>query len=162
CTPESQGIASAAILKFITAAENEIDELQSFMLLRHGAVVAEGWWSPYGPDLPHMLFSLSKSFTSSAIGLAVAEKRLSIDDRVLDFFPDDAPKSVSRNLAAMRVRHLLGMSTGHAVDTMAGLHKRRDGNWTKAFLAQPVKYKPGTHFFYNTGATYMLSAIIQK
>ncbi len=161
-TPEAQGIASAAILAFIEAAERDIDSLHSFMLLRHGAIVAQGWWSPYAPEHPHMLFSLSKSFTSTAVGLAVADGLLSVDDAVLAFFPEDAPKRVSRHLTAMRVRHLLAMSTGHAQDTMEYLFRRRDGNWAKAFLARPVKYKPGTHFLYNTGATYMLSAIVQK
>ncbi|RPJ50220.1 MAG: serine hydrolase, partial [Chloroflexi bacterium] len=69
CTPESQGILSAAIIRFVEEIERNIAELHSFMLLRHGAVVAEGWWSPYAPERPHMLFSLSKSFTSTAVGL---------------------------------------------------------------------------------------------
>ena len=161
-TPEAQGIASSAILAFIEAADRDIDSLHSFMLLRHGAVVAQGWWSPYAPEVPHVLFSLSKSFTSTAVGLAVADGLLSVDDPVLSFFPEDAPQTVSRNLAAMRVRHLLSMSTGHDVDTTEFLFRRRDGNWVKAFLARPVKYKPGTHFLYNTGASYILSAIVQK
>jgi len=162
CVPETQGVSSSAIHEFVTAVEKEITELHSFMLLRHGAVVSEGWWSPYAPERPHMLFSLSKSFTSTAVGLAVAEGRLSVEDRVLSFFPGEAPSRISRNLEAMRVRHLLSMSTGHAEDTTNYMRKRRDGNWIRAFLARPVKYKPGTFFLYNTGATYMLSAIIQK
>src|SRR5213083_1136404 len=88
--PEAHGIASSAILAFVEAAERDLDSLHSFMLLRHGQVLAEGWWSPYEAERPHMLFSLSKSFTSSAIGLAVAEGRLSVDDQVLSFFPEDA------------------------------------------------------------------------
>lgn len=161
-TPEAQGVSSSAIHEFVKAVEKQINELHSFMLLRHGTVVAEGWWLPYSPERPHMLFSLSKSFTSTAIGLAVAEGRLSVDDRVLSFFPGEAPSRISKNLDAMQVRHLLSMSTGHAEDTTSYLHKRRDGNWIKAFLARPVKYKPGTHFLYNTGATYVLSAIVQQ
>ncbi|MEO7911284.1 MAG: serine hydrolase, partial [Roseiflexaceae bacterium] len=161
-TPESQGIASSAILAFVEAVEKNIESLHSFMLLRHGQVLAQGWWSPYQAERPHMLFSLSKSFTSTAIGLAVAEGRLSVDDLVLSFFPEDAPTDPSAHLAAMRVHDLLSMSTGHAVDTTPFLHKQPDGNWAKAFLARPVEHTPGTHFVYNTGATYMLSAIIQK
>src|SRR5215207_7650686 len=97
--PEAQGIASSAILGFVEAAEQHIRDLHSFMLLRHGQVVAEGWWSPYGPERPHMLFSLSKSFTSTAIGLAAQEGRLSVDDLVLSFFPDDAPAVADEHLA---------------------------------------------------------------
>src|SRR4051794_1553355 len=161
-TPESQGVASSAILAFVEAAEREIDALHSFMLLRHGHVLAEGWWAPYEAERPHMLFSLSKSFTSSAIGLAVAEGRLSVDDRVLSFFPDDAPAEPGENLAAMRVHDLLSMSTGHAVDTTPFMRQDPGSNWAKAFLARPVEHTPGTHFVYNSGATYMLSAIIQQ
>ena len=83
------------------------------MLVRHGHVVAEGWWSPYGKSDPHVLFSLSKSFTSTAVGMAIAEKRLTLDDPVLPAFPEDAPAEASDNLKAMRVRDLLAMSTGH-------------------------------------------------
>jgi CubicO group peptidase (beta-lactamase class C family) len=160
--PEAQGIPSAAVTAFLEAAEQTSAGLHSFMLLRHGHVVAEGWWSPYQPHAPHMLFSLSKSFTSTAIGLAVAEGRLSVDDPVLAFFPAEAPRKPSAHLAAMRVRHLLSMSTGHDHDTTGYMWKRRDGDWARAFLARPVAHEPGAHFLYNTGATYMLSAIIQR
>ena len=161
-TPEEQGISSSAILTFVDSMEQQIDALHSFMLLRHGHVVAEGWWSPYAREEPHMLFSLSKSFTSTAIGLAVAEGRLSVTDSVLSFFPDEAPAQVNEKLAAMQVHHLLAMATGHVEDTTRYLHTAPDGNWAKAFLACPVEREPGTHFLYNSGATYMLSAIVQK
>jgi CubicO group peptidase (beta-lactamase class C family) len=124
--------------------------------------VAEGWFTPYGPENPHVLFSLTKSFTSTAVGLAVAENKLSIDDTVLSFFPDDAPKGPSKNLSAMRVRHLLTMTTGHAEDATERTVSRGDGNWVKGFFSVPVKHEPGTHFVYNSAASHMLSAIVQK
>ena len=158
---EQQGIASSAILRFVEALDSQIHEIHSFMLLRHGSVVAEGWWSPYGCETPHTLFSLSKSFTSTAVGLALTEGRFSIDDPVLAFFPEETPAEVSKLLAAMRVQHLLTMSTGQAVDTWSSMVDRPDGNWIKGFLEVPVLYPPGTHFVYNSGATYMLSAIVQ-
>lgn len=161
-TPEAQGISSGAILKFVEAADESIHDIHSLMILRHGAVAAEGWWHPFEEERNHVLFSLSKSFTSSAIGLAVGEGLLTVDDPVIDFFPDDLPESVSENLAGMTVYHLLAMFTGHSEDTTGYLHASPDGNWARAFLAQPVTHKPGTHFLYNTGATYMLSAIVQK
>jgi CubicO group peptidase (beta-lactamase class C family) len=161
-TPEQQGIASSAVLQFVEAVDSQIHEFHSFMLLRHGKVVAEGWWSPYGREHPHMLFSLSKSFTSTAVGMAVAEGRLSIDDTVLSFFPDEAPAEVNEHLAAMQVRHLLSMSTGHPADTMPYVVEQAESNWVKGFFEAPVVHQPGTHFFYNTGATYMQSAIVQK
>lgn len=160
-TPESQGISSAGILAFIKAANKSIDSLHSLMLLRHGIVVAEGWWYPYRPETAHMLFSLSKSFTSTAVGFAVAEGRLSVDDTVLSFFTEQAPKKVSEHLAAMRVRHLLSMSTGHDQDATDRTLHRRDRNAVRAFLSLPVEHAPGTHFVYNSAASFMLSVIIQ-
>ncbi len=94
-SPEQQGIASSAIHRFVEALDVQINEIHSFMLLRHGSVVAEGWWSPYAKEHPHMMFSLSKSFTSTAVGFAVNEKYFSIDDTVLSFFPDEAPNENS-------------------------------------------------------------------
>jgi len=161
-SPEQQGIASSAVLQFVEAVERERHELHSFMLLRHGNVVAEGWWSPYAREHAHMLFSVSKSFTSTAVGLAVTEGYFAIDDPVLPFFPDETPAEVNDFMTAMTVRHLLSMSTGHATDTWSYMVERPDGNWIKAFFAVPVLYAPGTHFLYNTGATYILSAIVQK
>jgi CubicO group peptidase (beta-lactamase class C family) len=157
-SPESQGVSSPVVLAFVEAADQNIDSLHSVMLLRHGQVVAEGWWAPYEAKTPHALYSLSKSFTSTAVGLAVAEGKLSLDDEVLKLFPDDAPAEPSNNLKAMRVSDLLRMSTGQQTEPP----RKADQPWTKAFLAQPVPFKPGTHFLYNTSATYVLSAAVQK
>jgi CubicO group peptidase (beta-lactamase class C family) len=150
---------------FIRAVEGHthpLDAVQGFMLLRHGNVAAEGWWTPYGPQSPHSLYSLSKSFTSSGIGLAVAEGLLTVDDPVLKFFPDDAPANPGENLRAMRVRHLLSMNTGHKEDTTEHVFGAKENNWPCVFLSLPVAYQPGTWFVYNTAATYMLSAIITR
>ena len=112
-TPEAQGVSSARLLAFIDAVDANIDAMHSVMLLRHGQLVAEGWWTPYDAQTRHALYSLTKSFTSTAVGLAIAEGRLSLDDRVLEHFPDAAPAAPSDELKAMRVRDLLTMSTGH-------------------------------------------------
>ena len=101
-TPLAVGVDPQGILQFLDAVEEKVGGLHSFMLLRHGKVAAEGWWKPYGPRYPHMLFSLSKSFTSTGVGLAVSEGRLTVEDRVLRFFPEDAPANPDRNLQAMR------------------------------------------------------------
>lgn len=161
-TPEKQGIVSSAILKFINVVEENNLELHSFMLLRHGYVVSEGWWSPYSSERPHMLFSLSKSFTSTGIGLVVSEGLLSVEDKVISFFPEDTPNEVSEHLSSLKIKHLLSMSTGHAEDASGRTFSQKDGNWVKGFLDIPIDYEPGTHFVYNTAATYILSAIIQK
>ena len=157
-TPESQGISSAAIADFIRAADQDINSMHSFMLLRHGKVVAEAWWEPESADKPHVLWSLSKSFTSTAVGLAVHEGKLSVHDEVLKFFPDRQPVDANANLKSMRVKDLLTMSTGHQDEV--SLRDQKD--WVTAFLNHPVPHKPGTHFKYNTPATFMQSAIVQK
>lgn len=164
--PERQGISSSDILAFVEAADKGIDQMHSFMLVRHGHVVAEGWWGPYDAETPHVLYSLSKSFTSTAVGLAIAEGKMRLDDEVLKFFPEDAPAEPSANLRSMRVRDLLRMNTGQQTEAPlrrdAPGSKTQDDPWTKKFLAHPVPFKPGTHFLYNSPATYMLSAIVQK
>jgi len=157
-TPESKGVSSEAIHDFIVSADREIDSMHSFMLVRDGHVVAEAWWSPESPDKPHILWSLSKSFTSTAVGLAVEDGKLSIYDPVLSFFPDKAPEDPSNNLKAMRIRDLLTMSTGHQTEPRL----RESDDWIGTFLSHEVPHKPGTHFRYNTPATFMLSAIVQK
>lgn len=164
-SPERQGVSSSGILAFIEAADQTIDQMHSFMLVRHGHVIAEAWWNPYDAQTPHVLYSLSKSFTSTAVGLAIAEGKLSLDDQVLKFFPEEAPTEPSANLKAMRVRDLLRMNTGHQTepslrDTPAP--GAPQSTWVKKFLAHPVPFKPGSHFLYNSPATYMASAIVQK
>jgi len=91
CSPEEQGINSEFISNFIKEIEiNEI-RLRSFMFLRHGFVVAEGWWAPYSPDQSYMTFSISKSFTSTSVGFAISEKLFSIEDKVISFFKEEVP-----------------------------------------------------------------------
>ncbi len=157
-SPEAQGVSSSKIQAFVEAADKNIDSLHGFVLVRHGHVIAEGWWGPYSADAPHELYSLSKSFTSTAVGLAIAEGKLKLDDPILKFFPDDAPANPSANLKAMRLSDLLRMSTGQQTEPP----RRADEPWTKTFLKHAVPFKPGTHFMYNTSATYMLSAAVQK
>lgn len=160
--PEEVGIASGSITRFLSTIAHMGLEMHSFMLLRHGKVAAEGWWNPYSPVLPHALYSISKSFTSTAIGFAVMEKLLAVDDQVVKFFPEDLPENVTPALEQMTIRHLLIMASGHTRETLDDMAVQPDGNWAKAFLETPLDKEPGTHFYYNTGATYMLSAILQK
>lgn len=161
-TPESQGISSKAIIDFLEAAESERpDDMNSIIIMRHGNKITEGYWAPYNKESNHMLFSLSKSFTSTAIGIAQDEGLLSIYDTVISFFPENLPDSISPNLKSMRIKDLLRMSTGHDQDATGRLMVEGK-SWVEAFLSLTVEHKPGTHFVYNSAATYMLSAIIQK
>lgn len=169
-TPGSLGISAAGIAAFLDAVDRSGLELHSFMLLRHGQVAAEGWWAPYGERLPHMMFSLSKSFTATAIGMAIREGLLSLHDAVLDFFPEQAALlapspafAANRDrLRRLTIRHLLCMGSGHGEDTLGALFAREDGDWAAAFLEAPLVHEPGAAFVYNSGATYMLSAALQK
>ncbi|NTW41699.1 MAG: serine hydrolase [Cellulomonadaceae bacterium] len=154
------GLPAAAVEAFLDGIEAAHLELHSLMVVHRGSVVAEGWWAPYSADRPHQLFSLSKSFTATAVGLAQHEGLLSIDDLVLDHLGELAPPEPSPNLARMRIRHLLSMTTGHHDDVSPQVFATQ--GWTAAFLAEPVEHEPGTHFVYNTAATYVLSAIVQR
>jgi CubicO group peptidase (beta-lactamase class C family) len=157
-TPEAQGISSNAVRDFVETADKKINTMHSFMLVRHGRVIAEGWWKPEAADKPHALWSLSKSFNSTAVGLAIEEGKLSLDDPVLKFFPSEAPAAPSDNLKAMKVRDLLTMTCGHETEPKAIFGSPS----VRQFLAHPVPYKPGTHFQYNTMGSYTLSAIVTK
>lgn len=158
-TPESMGVDSGQLIEFIRAAGKEVNSIHSLMVVRNGKVVTEAWWAPETPEKPHILWSLSKSFTSTAIGFAAAEGLLDIDDLVIDHFPEKAPKQPSENLKQMRIRDLLTMSAGHQDEVNL---RRVKGDWVQAFLQHPVPHAPGSHFKYNTPASYVLSAIIQK
>jgi CubicO group peptidase (beta-lactamase class C family) len=158
-TPEAEGMSSAGVLAFLQAIASSKHELHSLMVVRHGRVVAEGWWSPYAPTLNHTMYSMSKSFTSTAVGFAVAEKRLTVEDKVISFFPTELPAKVGENLAALRVKHLLTMSVGNEKEPTQAVVKGE--NWINTFLAQPITHAPGSVFMYNSTATYMCSAIVQ-
>lgn len=163
-TPQAEGVAPAAVRRLVDRLDR-LEDVHSVMVLRHGRVIAEGWWHPHTADRPHTMFSVSKSFTATAVGIAVHEGLLTLDDTVLDLLPDDAPADPGEHLRALRVRDLLTMTTGHSASTMEGIDRTISlpgARWARAILAQPVEYEPGTHFVYNTGATYLLSAILHR
>ncbi len=156
--PEMQGVSSDVLGKLFDAMDASDIEFHSVMVLRNGFVIGEGWWTPYASQYRHTLHSLSKSFTSASVGLAINEGHFTIESQVISFFPELLPKDVSANISAMKVKHLLTMTTGHATD--AGLLMGE--NWAQNFLNAPIVHEPGTFYVYNTAATYMLSAIVQK
>jgi CubicO group peptidase (beta-lactamase class C family) len=159
-TPAAQKVSSQGILDFIDAVENSKHEVHSLMMLRHGKVIAEGWWDPYQPGLKHTMYSVSKSFTATAIGFAVTEKKLKVTDKVISFFPEFLPNPVSPNLAELEIKDLLTMSVGHEKSFNQEVFTTE--NWIASFLNMQIANPPGTKFLYNTSASYMLSAIIQK
>jgi CubicO group peptidase (beta-lactamase class C family) len=158
-SPEKEGVRTVGILRFLEEVQARGIEMHSLMILRHGKVVTEGWWYPYRPKHRHIMHSVSKTFTSTAIGFAVDEKRLTVDDAVISFFPGELPAEVSPYLSELKVRHLLTMSAGQSPAPSFAL---ADGDWVKLFLATPIVHRPGTVFEYSSYASHMLSAIIRK
>ena len=159
-SPEKQGVSSKDILHFIEKVNQSGLEWHSVMILRHGKVITEGWWYPYQSNFKHTMYSASKTFTSTAIGFAVSEGLLTVDDQVISFFPELLPDSISDHLAALRVKDLLSMQVVQQPEPTFTLVKELE--WVKSFFNIPIVQKPGTSFQYNSIATYMLSAIIQK
>lgn len=159
-TPESQGVDSQALIDFVKAAKNSNLEWHSFKILRRGKELAEGYWNPFKKEFKHTLYSLSKSFTSTAVGLAVREGLITIEDQVISFFPNDLPENMNEKLKSLKIKHLLTMNSGHETDTMGAMRGNENQSWVASFLAHPLVFNPGAHFLYNTGATYVLGAII--
>jgi len=157
-TPESVGITSKGIIDFLNAIDTGKTEIHSFMFIRHGKVVAEGWWNPYGPDLKHIMYSASKTFAATGIGIAVAENKLRLTDKVVSFFPSSLPDTLSEFMKMMTVKDLLTMSTGQDAEPRRG----QNDDWIKSFFAKAPVNKPGTVFKYNNTASFMLSAIVQQ
>lgn len=156
-TPESQGVPSSALVR-LTEALDAVEHVHTVTVVRHGFVVGETTWAPYDREAPHSLFSVSKSFTSIATGLAIEEGLFGLDDPVLGLLPDQAPAAPSARHRALTVRHLLNMTTGHDSEP----DEWTTGDWAATILAAPLDHDPGAHWTYNTAATYLLSAIIQR
>ena len=157
-TPDS--VASAMENFFQRAAGDSLD-IHSVMIVKDGKVIFSRWQSEGVDTVPHVLHSVSKTFTATAVGLAIADGKMKLTDKIIDFFPDKLPAEVSDNLKAMTVRDLLTMSCGHDVEP-SGFRGGEETDWVQAFLAHPVVHKPGTFYLYNSLGTYMLSAIVQK
>ena len=157
-TPDS---LAAAMDDFLREAEMDSLDVHSVMVLQHGNVIYSKWQSEGVDTVPHILNSVSKTFTSAAVGLAINEGKLSLTDKVVSFFPDKLPAEPSANLKAMTVRDLLTMTCGHGSDP-TGAIRSVENDWVAAFLAYPVEHHPGTFFCYNSLGTYILSAIVQQ
>lgn len=155
--PEEVAIRPQGLIDFLDSVRDKRINLHSFMLLRSGRVAAEGYWHPFGPEMRHPIYSVSKSVTSAAVGIAVAEGRLSPEERIVDFFPDKLNAPVHPYTAMMKVKDLLAMATVHPKSTDTSVD-----DWVRSFLNTPPSHRPGTLFAYDTTGTHTLCAILQK
>ncbi|MDR0863983.1 MAG: beta-lactamase family protein [Candidatus Symbiothrix sp.] len=156
-TPENENISLEGIQDYLNALKDNQIEIHSLMIVRNGKVAYEEWFNGASPDSLHVMNSVSKTFTATAIGFAVEEGLIGLEDKVISFFPDQLPDTLSPYLAQLRIWDLLTMSVGQAKEPV-----RTGDNWIKDFFATPITIEPGTHFYYNSMGSFMLSAIIQK
>ncbi|MGN0854273.1 MAG: serine hydrolase domain-containing protein [Kiritimatiellia bacterium] len=159
-TPESQGVDSAAILRWVEAA-SAMEAVHSFVLVRHGKVIAEGAWAPYALDRPHQLYSHSKSFTATAVGFLVDDGKLDLDELVCEIFPEKFPADADARMRMLRVRDLLTMNTG-CRDSDYPRRQPNESDWVKSFFRTPTGVNPGTRYRYDSCATHVLAAIVEK
>ena len=163
---EATELQEQGFQNFYDAIAERDQNVQSLMVVQHGKVIAEKWMNGGEENTPHVLHSVSKTFTSLAVGFAINEGLVSLDDKLVDIFPDKLPEEQSDNLKAITVESLLTMSCGHYPDPSGVTLWKEDEDtqldWVEYFLSVPVIYEPGTFFCYNSIGTYMLSAIVQK
>lgn len=156
-SPESLGIKRGGIERFLSEAAKAGLELHRLMIVRHGKCCAKISWDPYSETDHHPVFSFSKSITATAIAFARQEGLLSLDEKLVDIFPDDIPENPSENLLECTIHHLLCMSCGHETEMT-----EYGPEWRKDFFRHPFLYKPGTFYLYNTAGSNMLAAIVKK
>ncbi|HEX3814285.1 MAG TPA: serine hydrolase domain-containing protein [Mycobacteriales bacterium] len=161
-TPAAAGISSRSIAALLDRLAAGAVECHSIMVVRHGHVVAEGWWAPYSAERPHLLYSLTKSFTSIAVGFAIADGLLSLEDRLVDVLPDHVPADISEQGRRLTVHHLLSMTAGHATDSLAEAWQLEPGDLTKGFLRVPFTDAEGTRHVYDNATTYVLARVVER
>ena len=156
-TPESAGIPSEALERFYREIQTLKMPLHSFLLLRNGKLVTEGYWSPHTPDEQHILYSVSKSITSLAVGFCIEEGLFHLTDKIVDLLENTIDYPVDAFTSEITIRHLLTMCSGHPSAT-----DRTGRDWVRTYLQTPPPCPPGTLFSYDSMATHTLCAIIQK
>lgn len=158
-TPEEQGVPSKALIALFDSLHAlPLTDMHAVVVMRHGKVIGEMYPKPYAPEYRHTMYSCSKTFVGIAVGLAIEDNRLRLDDRVAAFFPEQLPDSVSMDLASMTVRDLLTMASGVKPDWNM---RSRGKEWIRTFLSKPVE-APGTKYAYDSMVSYMLAAVVQK
>lgn len=158
-TPEAAGLSQQHIDRFMrTLAKWEIN-LHSVLMLRGDDLFYERYVSPYTADVPHRMYSVTKSFVSVAIGFLVDEGKLTLDDPIIRYFPDKLPEKVSPWLEKQTIRNMLMMSTCFT-----------DGGWFRPDVTDRCKFyfsltprKPaGSLFWYDSTGSYVLSVLVER
>jgi CubicO group peptidase (beta-lactamase class C family) len=159
----SQGVDPAGVLAFVDAVDADPSvELHGLMVLRHGYVVSEGWWAPHTSERTRLLYSLSKSFTSTALAFAVDEGLVDLDDTVLQHFPEYADEVVDPRSRSLTLRHLISMASGHDREMWPEAVARDREDPVRGFLLIPPEATPGSAFAYSQPCTYTVAAVIQR
>ncbi|KRF27302.1 hypothetical protein ASG91_12605 [Phycicoccus sp. Soil802] len=173
-TPSAQGVDALGILALVDALESGGHDPHSLLVARHGHVIARGWWAPYAPERVQLVYSLSKSFTATAVGLLVDEGRLSLDQPVLDLLPPgDLAEGVEvpDRYRRLTLGHCLTMATGHDAegwgpDVLRAAHEPTGDDdhvdpVLAAILATPQEHEPGSAWAYNQVATYLAAGAVR-
>lgn len=158
-SPESVGISSGAFIKMLDCLEEEGHEYHSLMIVRHGVVAAECWRYPFRADLPHAMYSVSKTVTATALGFAVSEGLVSLDTRIVDVFPEYRKKNETGYIDKMAVKHLVTMTSGKMPSYL--LDKSED-DWLKHLFDAKWVSEPGTKFDYVNENMFVLCALLQR
>lgn len=156
-TPESVGVKSSDVKAFIDEINEKGYGLQSFTFVRHNKIFAQCFWKPYNADTPHVLYSMSKSVTSTAIGFCIDEGLLDLDDKVYTFFPEYKVRGAQNK--ALTIRMLLTMRTDKMITVF---ENKGQTDWIRNFFIAPFISAPDSKFNYISENTFMLSAIVSK
>jgi CubicO group peptidase (beta-lactamase class C family) len=158
--PEQIGVSSKEVAALIEDFKNMGVEVHSIMILRDGKVAFESWADPYSPDTPHAMYSVSKSFTATAIGFAINEGLISLDTKLIDIFPEYRPEHTDENLEKLTVHHMLSMQSGKAVSVFSDKGKN---HWIKDYFNASWNFTPGDgHWEYISENQYMLCAMLTR
>lgn len=157
-TPESMGISSKSILKFLKKLEKNGTMVHSVLMMRRGHVVTEGYYAPFTQDGLHRKYSVSKSFVGTAVGFLADEGRIKLDDHICDYFKDKLPENPHPYILDMRIRDLLMMSTTYSGTT----YKRDDKDWAWTFFNTTPSHPAGTIYSYDTSASYVLGVLVER
>ena len=155
-SPEEAGVRPEGILAFLDDLESGYTEMHGLMIMRHDKVIAEGYWAPYGPGIPHMCASLTKTYMGTAIGILIRKGLLTLDTPLSVVFPEFIPEEPSEYFPELTIRHVLTMGSGMTA------FPEMEGGWVKNFMAMPLEHKPGTYFWYNSVGSTFLGKVVEK